>query len=158
MAVFAKFKVAGTDLKGLAHNVKVAAGSGLAVPDLNGSSVLKSANFSTAMAGSGAGGQTYSLSCTKEIDEASPKLLEACDNNKELEGTIYFTRMAEGAKGTNEECYMTAEIKGARVLSQSIGESGEGMGVESLQIRYDTLEVTYKGGIVYVVEWAKRTG
>ena len=157
MAIYAKFKLGGTDIEGTAKNVEAAAGAGLTVPDLNGSTILQSVSFGSALAGSGAGGQSYDIGCTKEIDQGTPKNMEALDNNQVVEGTIYLSRMAEGAAGTNEEGYMTVELKDGRITSQQIAESGDGKGTETLAIKYDTLDVTYKGGIAYQLKWANRT-
>ena len=156
MAIFAKFNLAGTDINGDAHNVDVAAGAGLDVPDLNGATVIQSTNFGSAVAGAGAGGQSYNVSCTKEIDEGTPKFMEALDNNQKVDAIIYLSRMSDGADGTNEEVYLTAEIKGGRVLGQTLSEAGDGMGNETLTLKYDSLIVTYKGGITYTIKWAKR--
>lgn len=157
MAIFAKFKIAGTDIDGEAARVDVQKGAGLTVPDLNGSTIISSLNLGTSVSGAGAGAQNYDLSCSKEIDKGTAKNLEAADNNSEVEVVFYCTRQAEGAAKAKEECYMTVDVKNARFTSIAMSESGfGGAGSESLGIKYDSMEVTYKGGIKYNIEWAKR--
>lgn len=157
MAIFAKFKLSGSDVPGEAARVDVTAGAGLSVPDLNGSTIINSLNLGTALAGTGAGSQNYELSCIKEIDAGTCKDLEAADTNGTVEVVFYCTRQAQDAESAKEECYMTVDVKGARFTSINISETGVGgAGTETLGIKYDTMEVTYKGGISYTIEWAKR--
>lgn len=157
MAIFAKFKLSGTDVPGEAARVEVTPGAGLTVPDLNGSTIITSLNLGTSLSGTGAGAQNYDLSCVKEIDAGTAKNLEAADKNGPVEVIFFCTRQAQGADSAKEECYMTVDVKGARFTSVSLSETGfGGAGSESLSIKYDSMEVTYKGGIAYKIEWAKR--
>ena len=92
---------------------------------------------------SGGTGIPTEVTFTKEIDTASPKLLEMCNNGKHIANAVLTCSKSVGDK--NPVDYLTLKFEEIAISSyQTGGAQGEDVGHESISFAFNKIDYDYK--------------
>jgi type VI secretion system Hcp family effector len=93
---------------------------------------------------------------TKEVDQASPLLLQSCYTN-EVGKTCKFTCTRTDTNGQTAP-YLTVELKNTTITDFNHTSGANDMGVERLTFNFTSLEFTWvNGGIVASIDMMAQT-